>query len=46
MNEYAILKLNNEIVDLVKWDGTKNDVIKYKDQNSDYFGKVKPRNDQ
>ena len=45
-NEYAILKLNNEIVDLVKWDGTKNDIIKYKDQNSDYFGKVKPRNDQ
>jgi len=37
-NEYAILKVQNEIVDLVKWDGNKNEVIKYKNQNSDYFG--------
>lgn len=46
INEYAALKLNNEIVDLVKWDGNKNEVIKYKNQNSDYFGQVKPLNDQ
>lgn len=46
INEYAALKLNNEIVDLVKWDGNKNEVIKYKNQNSDFFGQVKPLNDQ
>jgi hypothetical protein len=46
INEYAALKLNDEIVDLVKWDGSKNEVIKYKNQNSDYFGQVKPLNDQ
>ena len=46
INEYAALKLNNEVVDLVKWDGNKNEVIKYKNQNSDYFGQVKPLNDQ
>lgn len=45
-NEYAIIYLENEIVDLIKWDGSKNEIIKYKPQNSDFFGKVAPLNDQ
>ena len=46
VNEYAMIYLNDEIVDLTKWDGTKNEVIKYKAQNSDFFGKVAPLNEQ
>ena len=45
-NEYALIYVNGELSDLVKWDGKRNDVIKYKEQNSDFFGKIKPRNDQ
>lgn len=45
-NEYAIIKHNGEVVDWIKWDGLKNEVIKYKNQKSDYFGEVKPLNDQ
>lgn len=46
INEYALIYLNDELVDLTKWDGTKNEVIKYKSQASDYFGNVTPLNDQ
>lgn len=46
INEYAIIKQNDQVIDLIKWDGNKNEVIKYKSQNSDFFGKVAPLNDQ
>ena len=46
VNEYAIIHNNGNIVDWIKWDGEKNEVIKYKNQKSDYFGEVKPLNDQ
>ena len=45
-NEYAVLHHNNEVIDLVKWNGEINEVVKYKEQNSEYFGKIRPRNDQ
>ena len=45
-NEYAIIHHNNEEIDITKWDGTKYQPLKYKDLNTDYFGKVKPLNTQ
>jgi len=45
-NEYAIVSHNEEIIDIVKWTGTKYEVLKYRDCNTDYFGKVKPLNIQ
>lgn len=44
INEYAKIYYMGELTDLVKWDGEKLEVIKYKEQNSDYFGKISPRN--
>lgn len=46
VNEYAILHHNNEEIDITKWDGVKYQPLKYKDLNTDYFGKVKPLNTQ
>ena len=45
-NEYAILHHNNEEIDITRWDGNKYQPLKYKDLNTDYFGKVKPLNTQ
>ena len=45
-NEYAILHHNNEEIDITKWNGVKYEPLKYKDLNTDYFGKVKPLNTQ
>jgi hypothetical protein len=45
-NEYAIIHNNGNVVDWIKWDGEKNEVIKYKNQKSDFFGDVRPLNDQ
>ena len=46
VNEYAILYHNNEQIDIIKWNGEKYQSLKYKDLNTDYFGKVKPLNIQ
>ena len=43
-NEYAKVFYMGELADLVKWNGETLEAIKYKDQNSDYFGKIQPRN--
>lgn len=45
-NEYAIISHKGEIIDIIKWTGTTYEVLKYKDCNTDYFGKVKPLNIQ
>ncbi len=45
-NEYALIYYMGQLSDLIKWDGTKYEVIKYKEQNTDWFGKIQPRNDQ
>lgn len=46
VNEYALIYLDNELVDLIKWTGDNNEIIKYKEQNTDWFGKISPRNVQ
>ena len=46
VNEYAIIHNNGNVVDWIKWDGEKNEIIKYSRQKSDYFGDVQPLNDQ
>lgn len=46
INEYAIIHNDGNVVDLIKWDGEKNEIIKYSKQKSDYFGDVSPLNDQ
>lgn len=46
INEYAIIHNNGNVVDWIKWDGEKNEIIKFKNQKSDFFGDVKPLNDQ
>jgi len=43
-NEYAILYHKDDMMDIVKWTGSNYEVLKYKDCNTDYFGKVKPLN--
>lgn len=45
-NQYCILMRNDEIVDKVKWNGSKNVVVSYKSVNNNFMGKVKPRNIQ
>ena len=46
VNEYAFIHVEGELSDIIKWNGQQYEVIKYKNQNSDYFGKIEPRNDQ
>lgn len=41
-NEYVVLKLNNEIVDKVKWNGEKYTTIKSSNIRSNLLGTVKP----
>ena len=46
-NEYCILRnMEGTIVDLVKWDGQTSQIIKYKNLNSTFFGKIQPLNIQ
>lgn len=45
-NEYAVLRQNEKVVDLIKWNGETYDTLKYKDIKSDFFGTVQPRNIQ
>lgn len=47
LNEYLIIrKADGEIVDYRRWDGEKYTPISYKQINSKYLGKIKPRNPQ
>lgn len=46
VNEYAFIHLEGELTDIIKWTGKQYEVIKYKNQNSDFFGKIEPRNNQ
>lgn len=47
LNEYLIIhKSDGEIVDYRRWDGDKYDALSYKQINSKYLGKIKPRNPQ
>lgn len=47
LNEYLIIrKADEEIVDYRRWDGEKYTPISYKQINSKYLGKIKPRNPQ
>ena len=47
VNEYLIIrKSNGEIVDYRKWNGEEYKAISYKQINSHFMGKVKPRNPQ
>lgn len=47
VNEYLIVrKSNGEIVDYKKWTGTEYKTISYKQINSSFMGKIKPRNPQ
>ena len=48
-HEYATVALKDnpkEIVDVIKWDGQRYGVVKYKKINSDFFGIISPRNYQ
>lgn len=46
-NEYLIIrKSDGEIVDYRRWDGIKYTALSYKQINSKYLGKIKPRNPQ
>ena len=45
-NEYAIIHNNGNVVDWTKWDGQKNEIIKYNRQKSVLFGEVQPLNDE
>lgn len=47
LNEYLIIrKTDGEIVDYRRWDGEKYTPISYRQINSKYLGKIKPRNPQ
>ena len=47
LNEYLIIrKSDGEIVDYRKWNGTEYVVASYKQINSHFMGKIKPRNPQ
>ena len=47
LNEYLIIRKNDgEIVDYRKWDGYEYVVASYKQINSHFMGKIKPRNPQ
>ena len=47
VNEYLIIKKSDgEIVDYRKWDGMEHKAISYKQINSHFLGKIKPRNPQ
>ena len=46
VNEYAFLYYDAEIADIVRWDGEQYVSLKYKEQNTDWFGKINPRNIQ
>lgn len=47
VNEYVELHdADGEICDLIKWNGTEYSSLNYKDINSEYFGKIQPRNIQ
>ena len=45
-NQYCILMHNDEVIDKVKWNGSKNVAVSYKSVNNNFMGKVKPRNIQ
>lgn len=46
-NEYCLLySPENVLVDKIKWNGSKNEAISYKNVSNDFIGKVKPRNVQ
>lgn len=46
-NQYLIVKNeNDEVVDRIKWDGTKYSHLNYKQINNNYMGKIKPLNPQ
>ena len=46
VNEYALIYYEGELSDIIKWTGEHYDVLKYKEQNTDWFGKINPRNIQ
>lgn len=47
VNEYLIIrKFNDEIVDYRKWNGEEYKAVSYKQINSHFLGKIKPRNPQ
>lgn len=46
-NEYLIIKKSDgEVVDYRKWDGNEYRAVSYKQVNSTFMGKIKPRNPQ
>lgn len=47
LNEYLIIKKSDgEVVDYRKWDGNEYRAVSYKQVNSTFMGKIKPRNPQ
>ena len=47
LNEYLIIKKSDgEVVDYRKWDGNEYKAVSYKQVNSTFMGKIKPRNPQ
>lgn len=47
LNEYLIIKNSkNEVTDRRRWDGEKYTTLSYKQINSDFSGRIKPRNEQ
>lgn len=47
LNEYLIIKKSDgEVVDYRKWDGNEYRSVSYKQVNSTFMGKIKPRNPQ
>lgn len=46
INQYAIIKVNGEIIDFARWDGESNVELSVSKIGNDFMGKVKPRNDE
>lgn len=46
INQYAIIRMNGEIIDFVRWDGENNVELSVSKIGNDFMGKVKPRNDE
>ena len=46
INQYAIIKVNGEIMDFARWDGESNVELSVSKIGNDFMGKVKPRNDE